>query len=241
MATVVMVIILCVVSTTVGTEARPAQQVQLRGLQVSPPRNTSLSASEYEALLASMGGDTTTQVTSLYRTSVHGTTYGDLLDNVGDAKPLVFVVRKDKYVFGVYVSAGIQLPDDPTDVNSYRSDVWYFSLVGHFPQPTKIEIPQVQLSVDVAGRNGSAVGANMYIDGHLWLGYGGYSDGPPAVPPAADIRSCSQNAYSHISPSEGYMGTVFDDVFHDESYCPQHALLAGEAGSFMADEIVVLH
>ncbi|CEM27068.1 unnamed protein product [Vitrella brassicaformis CCMP3155] len=95
MATVVMVIILCVVSTTVGTEARPAQQVRFRHLQ-GLPDGTSLSASEYEALLGLLGGSRdTTRLTSLYRTSVHGTTYGDLLDNVDDAKPLVFVVRKD--------------------------------------------------------------------------------------------------------------------------------------------------
>ncbi|CEM21903.1 unnamed protein product [Vitrella brassicaformis CCMP3155] len=128
MATVLMMMILCVASTSVATEARPAQQVQLRGLQVSPPRNTSLSASEYEALVGLMGGDDTTQVTSLYRTSVHGTNYSDLLDNVGETKPLVFVVRKDKYVFGVYVSDGIQLPDDLTTWHNYGSDVSWFSV-----------------------------------------------------------------------------------------------------------------
>ncbi|CEL99668.1 unnamed protein product [Vitrella brassicaformis CCMP3155] len=230
----VIMMILCVASTCVGTEARPAQQVRLRGLQVSPPGNTSLTASEYDALVGLLGGllnsSDTTPLTSVYRTSAHGTNYGDLLDRVGDAKPLVLVIRKDKNVFGVYVSAGIQLPDDPTDVNSYRSDVWYFSLVGHFPQPTKIEIPQVQLSVDVAGRNGSAVGANMYIDGHLWLGYGGYSDGPPAVPPAADIRSCFQRTFSDFVP-EDYTGERDDE---------DDAVLAGSA-EFMADEIEVLH
>ena len=41
-------------------------QVHLRGLQVSPPGNTSLSASEYEGLLGLLGNDTT-QLTSLYR------------------------------------------------------------------------------------------------------------------------------------------------------------------------------
>jgi len=42
----------------------------------------------------------------------------DLLDNVGDAKPLLFVVRKDKYAFGVYISADIQEPDNPTNDRS---------------------------------------------------------------------------------------------------------------------------
>ncbi|CEM36483.1 unnamed protein product [Vitrella brassicaformis CCMP3155] len=121
MATVLMMVILCVASTTVATEARPTQQVRLRGLQVSPPDNTSLSASEYEALLALLGGNDTTPLTSLYRTSMHGTTYGDLLDRVGDTKPLVLVIRSGPYVFGVYVSADIQEPDDPTLAKATRN------------------------------------------------------------------------------------------------------------------------
>ncbi|CEM10059.1 unnamed protein product [Vitrella brassicaformis CCMP3155] len=222
MATVLMMMILCVVSTMVGTEARPAQQVRLRGLQVSPPGNTSLSASEYEALLASMGGDTTTQVTSLYRTSVDGTTYGDLLDNVGDAKPLVVVVRKDKYVFGVYVSAGIQLPDDPTSEHWYGSDVWWFSLAGHFPQPTKIDIPPWEQWMRVAGRKANAVEANMYIGRYLVLGeQRGW--------PAAGIRSCEQYTDSDYLP-EGYTGVRGE--FADA--------LMGGSRNFMADEIEVL-
>ncbi|CEL99683.1 unnamed protein product [Vitrella brassicaformis CCMP3155] len=221
--------ILCAVGTCVGTEARPAQEVRLRGLQVSPPGNTSLSASEYEALVGLLGGNDTTPLTSLYRTSVHGTTYGDLLDNVGGAKPLVFVVKKDKYVFGAYVSDGIQLPDDPTG-ESYEEcelpgcDVWYFSLAGHFPQPTKIEIDEWEQSVWVAGRERNAEGANMVIGGFIIFG-----DGYPSDQPAADIRSCFQYTFSGYVP-EGYTGVRDDE---------KDALLGGSL-DFIADEIEVL-
>ena len=42
-------------------------QVHLRRVQVSPPGNTSLSASEYEALLDLMGNENGTKLNSLYR------------------------------------------------------------------------------------------------------------------------------------------------------------------------------
>ncbi|CEM19536.1 unnamed protein product [Vitrella brassicaformis CCMP3155] len=221
----VIMMILCVVGICVGTEATPAQQVPLRGLQVSPPANTSLSASEYEALVGLLGGNDTTPLTSLYRTSVHGTAYGDLLDNVGDAKPLVFVIKKDQYVFGAFISAGIKEPDDPTGSNFYDSDVWWFSLAGHFPQPTKIEIPEYRQWVEVAGRKGNVEGGNVYIGGLLSLGDSGTVDGPPA----ADIRSCYQWTDSEDVP-EDYTGERDGDG---------DAVLGGSQ-EFIADEIEVL-
>mmetsp|Transcript_15353 Transcript_15353/g.36489 ORF Transcript_15353/g.36489 Transcript_15353/m.36489 type:complete len:206 (+) Transcript_15353:77-694(+) len=198
--------------------------------------DTSLSESQYSSLLGLLGNPNM-KLASIYRSSRDGSRYEDLLRCVGDKTGLVFIIRTGRYVFGAYISAGLQLPDDPTSYRTYDSDVWWFSLAGHFLTPTKIEIDQDLQWVRVAGREADECRENVWIHSYLRLGYGESCFGQPA----ADIRSCSQNAYSHISPSEGYMGTVFDDVFHDESYCPQHALLAGEAGSFMADEIVVLH
>ena len=166
---------------------------------------------------------------------MHGTTYGDLLDNVGDAKPLVFVVRKDQYVFGVYISAGIQEPDDPTDWNKYGSDVWYFSLAGHFPQPTKIEIhvPDFVRGMLVAGRKGNVGGSNLEIGGFLSLGSSGKLDGPPA----ADIRSISQFL---MDVPEGYTGVT--GFLPAELYVGERHILPLLGGSylFMADEIEVL-
>jgi len=198
-----MMMILCVVSTMVGTEARPAQQVRLRGLQVSPPGNTSLTASEYDALVGLLGGllnsSDTTPLTSVYRTSAHGTNYGDLLDRVGDAKPIVFVVRNGPHDFGVYISKGLRLPDDPFDSREYESDVWWFSLADAFGGPIKIEIPREEQYVAVAGREGNAdESANVLIGGALWLGWGNYPRGP-----SSDIRSCFQVSDSEYVP-EGY-------------------------------------
>ncbi|CEM34029.1 unnamed protein product [Vitrella brassicaformis CCMP3155] len=189
-------LILCSVAWT----AVKAQQVHLRRVQeASPPDDTSLSASEYEGLLDLLGGNDTTQLTSLYRTSVHGTTYGDLLDRVGDAKPIVFVVRNGPHDFGVYISKGLRLPDDPFDSREYESDVWWFSLADAFGGPIKIEIPREEQYVAVAGREGNAdESANVLIGGALWLGWGNYPRGP-----SSDIRSCFQVSDSEYVP-EGY-------------------------------------
>ncbi|CEL98342.1 unnamed protein product [Vitrella brassicaformis CCMP3155] len=84
-------------------------------------------------------GGTGKSLRSLYRATRDGPSYGDLLRCVGDTKDLVFVVSKGEYVFGAFVSGGLQLPDDPTGVNEYDCDGWQFSLAGHFTKgPTKL-------------------------------------------------------------------------------------------------------
>ncbi|CEL94359.1 unnamed protein product [Vitrella brassicaformis CCMP3155] len=162
---------------------------------VCVPLGSSLTESEFKALRGLIGGQV--KLKSLYRTSLHGSTYDNLLRCVGDKTGLVFVVRKGEYVFGAFISAGLELPDDPTGSNRYDCDVWHFSLAGHFPQPTKIDISR--LAQYVAGREGSLYGASVRIGGGLRLGDDG-SDWP-----AADIRSCFQSTDRNEVP-EGYVG-----------------------------------
>ncbi|CEL94353.1 unnamed protein product [Vitrella brassicaformis CCMP3155] len=212
------------------TEAHLVRRVQQ---QVSPPDGTSLSASEYQGLLDLMGSDNGTElnITSLYRSSVNGTTYDDLLDSVGDAEPLVFVIRKDKYVFGAFINCGLMLPDTPTGMHEYDCDLWWFSLTGHFDTPTKIDIDREDEWVTVAGREGREGSArdrgSVRIGDWLALGDDEHSDQP-----AADIRSCAQRIPSDYVP-EGYTG---------KRDAGGHARLGGSFKNyFMADEIEVLH
>jgi len=249
---------------TCVAEARPpAQQVYERGLQ-GLSGGTSLSASEYEALLGLLGGNDTTRLTSLYRTSVHGTTYDDLLDRVGDAKPLVLVVRNGQYLFGAFINCGILLPDSPTGSSMYPCDVWYYSLAGHFEKPTKIEIPREGQIVHVAGKEGSALGANVRIGGYLHLA----ADSRGSRRPADDIRSCRQYTFSssvRTSCMDTRQQTVADrdtqqmeNLFriHDQNMETIRCIgrqreeqqrraipdnLLGGSSEFMADEIEVLH
>jgi len=186
---------------------------------VNLPEGTSLTQSQYYGLLKLMG-DYTMKLRSLYRTSLHGTAYGDLLDRVGDKTRLVFIIRKDEYVFGASISAGLRLPDDPTDTNHYKCDVLRFSLAGHFAQPTIIEdIPPRYGHVTVAGREGGVFGERVFIGGFLALG--------PWM--TADIRSCQLLTHRDDVPA-GYTGVR--DRF-------DHALLGGSF-EFHADEIEIL-
>ncbi|CEM33982.1 unnamed protein product [Vitrella brassicaformis CCMP3155] len=213
-----------------------AQQVHLRGLQVTPPEGTSLSASEYEGLVGllvqegELGvlGNATTKLTPLYWTAAHGTAWRKVLVRVGDAEPLVFIIRKDNYVFGAFISDRLLLSDDyPTDRREYESDVWLFSLAGHFPQPTKINLYGGGQIVRVAERRGAVYGARVWIGGRfsLAMGYGG--DGRSA---AADIRSCRHYTTGSDVP-EGYTGVKNENGT---------AFLGGSM-EFMADDIEVLH
>ncbi|CEM02010.1 unnamed protein product [Vitrella brassicaformis CCMP3155] len=173
-----------------------------------------------------LGGHTS--LTLIYRASHDGTTYDDLLRCVGDKTGLVFVVRKDRYVFGAFISAGIQLPDDPTSCHEDGCHVWHFSLAGHFPQPTKMD--GTYQRVTVAGREGSAwggVGASVVIGGLLWLSDNGRGSGRPTT----DIRSCHQYIWSHNLPA-GYTGQWGSETVY--------AVLGGSV-CFHADELEVLH
>ncbi|CEM13930.1 unnamed protein product [Vitrella brassicaformis CCMP3155] len=159
---------------------------------VSLPEGTSLTRQEYYGLVGLMG-DHGVKLQSIYRASVHGTTYGDMLRCVGDKRGLVFVVPKGKFKYGAFISAGLELPDDPTDWNAYDCDLWHFSLAGSFPQPTKIDIDREKQYVYVAGREG----------GCLSLGHG-------CDKPTADIRACGQ----HCRMTAGAVGyhAIADDL-----------------------------
>jgi len=199
---------------------------------VRVPAGSSLSVWEYYDLLGVIGGNT--QVTRLlYRASVHGTTYDDLLRCLGDKTGLAFIIRKPPYKFGAFISGGIQLPDGPTDRHNYDCDVWYFSLAGHFDKPMKIDIPRGSQFVQVAGREASTPGgARVWVGGQLHLGLG---DSIGCGPPAADIR-CGQLFMVGWLPA-GYTGER--KAWAPGRGAPQAALLGGRY-FFHADEVEVL-
>ncbi|CEM28907.1 unnamed protein product [Vitrella brassicaformis CCMP3155] len=159
----------------------------------------------------------------IYQSSRDGPSYGDLLRCVGDTKGLVFVIHKPPYTFGAFISAGLQLPDDPTDENIYGCDGWEFSLAGHFSTP-KITTMEGSRTMFVAGREGTGNGAKLEIVGFgVWLGLG--CEGGAAD----DMRSCHHFILSDYLP-EGYVGV------RDE-----HGLAVfGGSQFFMADEVEVL-
>ena len=157
---------------------------------------------------------------SMCRATRDGPSYDDFLRCVGDTMGLVFVIHKDKYVFGASISAGIQLPDDPKGENRYECDVWHFSLSGHFIKgPTRVE-ESGKGAVWVAGREGGCE--------FLCLGCEGGA--------ANDMRSCRQYIPScrqlihRCFAREGYVGAKDKDG----------SAVFGGSEFFMADEVEVL-
>ncbi|CEL99528.1 unnamed protein product [Vitrella brassicaformis CCMP3155] len=178
----------------------------------------------------------------LYKASRDGRCFGDLLRCVGDARGLVFVIRKSQYIFGACMDGSIKAPDDPTAVNEYQCDVWQFSLAGHFHIPTKMDTPRDDgHRVEVAGGEGALYcdsflpsrlrygrprpQAKLTIDGRLWLGYRDEDSGP-----IDDMRSCRHFRSNDVP--DGYL-----DV-RDKTY--GYAILGGSM-EFMADELEVIH
>ncbi|CEM02012.1 unnamed protein product [Vitrella brassicaformis CCMP3155] len=193
------------------------------------PIGSSVGLSYVAHIAKWLGGHTS--LTLIHRSLRDGSAYDDMLRCVGDKRGLVFIIRKDQCVFGAFITAGIRLPDDPTDTKWYKygCDVWWFSLAGHFEQPTKIDIPGREQYVAVAGREGSVYGAYVFIGGGLYLGDGRGSDRP-----AADIRSCAQLTHSRDVPA-GYVGASNS---YQDSY---GSAMLGGSYEFLAFEIEVLH
>ncbi|CEL98330.1 unnamed protein product [Vitrella brassicaformis CCMP3155] len=201
-------------STTDGDDRSPDRQVVT---------GSSLTSTECAALrpVLALGMLDECELTLLYRASRDGAEYGDLLRCVGDAQQLVFVIRKDKYVFGAFISANILVPDHPRGMNRYLCDGWDFSLAGHFPRPTKVG----------EGLAGQMWGDRLPVGGaKLWIGaIGGWLELGCEGGVAADMRSCRHIISSH-RVLEGYVG-VRDEYGR---------ALFGGSEEFMADEVEVI-
>jgi len=191
---------------------------------------SSLRLWEYEGFCLLLG-DRQKKLESLYRASVHGSAYRDLLRLVGNKINLIVLIRKDRYVFGAYTSKGLQPPADATGSNLYRCNVWPYSMIGHFGKVTKIFIPRKHQLVYVDGQSGAAGGVahikiGDYVADHfLWLGYDGQGNGA-----AADIRSCGQRSARQYVP-DGFRGKRDD----------KGRALFGGSELFVADELEILH
>ncbi|CEM31382.1 unnamed protein product [Vitrella brassicaformis CCMP3155] len=107
--------------------------------QLTTAVDGSTVARVYEMFICQWVGTPNKRLRLLYRSTHDGPSYGDLLRCVGSTKGLVFVVRKNQYVFGAYISEGIKLPDAPMLYNRYECGGWQFCLAGNFDTPTKVE------------------------------------------------------------------------------------------------------
>ncbi|CEM17338.1 unnamed protein product [Vitrella brassicaformis CCMP3155] len=148
----------------------------------------------------------------LYKSSRDGFGYGSLLDCVGDASGLLFLVQhSDTHRFAAFVAGPLAQPADPTQEKATSCPVTYYSISGAYDAPTKLNMPvERRRGVIVAGRQGAVTSKDgepvgkLAIDVRdtavLWLGY--------ADPgPAADLSSCAM-CVSKDHLQVGYQGRV---------------------------------
>ncbi|CEM31270.1 unnamed protein product [Vitrella brassicaformis CCMP3155] len=162
----------------------------------------------------------------LSRVTRDGPSHADLLRCVGNAKPLVFVVKRDIYMFGVFASAAIRPPDNPAAVNEYGCAMWEFSLAGHFDTPTLMDDIDPEFGrLEVAGGQNAPM---LRVDG-LTFGVDGQ-----------DVSSCNHSCGRIVGYDmpDGYRGKADGD---------NNALLAGSdqlesphGEFFTADDLEVL-
>ncbi|CEM22863.1 unnamed protein product [Vitrella brassicaformis CCMP3155] len=151
----------------------------------------------------------------------------DIMEN--STGPVVLLVRRNEYIFGCYIEAGIRAPEDGNDVHKYDTDVWFFSLAGHFDDPAarKIPIPKWRQQVVVARRGDESLGSALKV-GHDYLCIGTRETwNEPDW-----IRSCQQ-----AFPEKEFL--CDDDEYQGETDYDDDVLLGG-ATVFEADEIEVL-
>jgi len=183
----------------------------------------------------------------LYRGGEHGWALSKLLECVGDAKGLAFIIRKDEYLFGCHVDGGLTPPADSTTVNTYECPVFFFSLEGHFDEGcTKIPIAANRHRVWVAGTDafdtanmGKAklvIGKALHQSYRLTNGYLRFAhtmaNAGDGADESTDLRSCLQGI-AHYDVPDGYEGAVSDTFDGD-------AVLGGSY-HFQIDDVEVLH
>ncbi|CEM17170.1 unnamed protein product [Vitrella brassicaformis CCMP3155] len=75
----------------------------------------------------------------LYKSSRDGFGHGSLLDCVGDASGVLFLVQhNDTHRFGAFVPGPLEQPADPTQHKFTRCPMTYYSISGAYDAPTKL-------------------------------------------------------------------------------------------------------
>ncbi|CEM17346.1 unnamed protein product [Vitrella brassicaformis CCMP3155] len=141
--------------------------------------------------------------TLLYSSTRDGGDFGTMMDKVGDASGLLFLVNhNDTHRFGSFVGGQLKSPAD----GKYKVPLFFISISGAYGQVTKVPIPEARQWVGVAGHDASirfstASRGKMTIAlGYLWVALG--SPGP-----ADDVRSMYQWVEKDDLPA-GYLGRL---------------------------------
>ncbi|CEM16998.1 unnamed protein product [Vitrella brassicaformis CCMP3155] len=190
------------------------------------------SAQEWVSVLVDIMDKPTCSPSLLFKSSRDGDDFGTMVDKVGDASGLLFLINhNDTHRFGAFVNGQLKPPADPTHTSGlYKVQQFLISISGAYGQVTKIPIPTARQTVHVAGRDAFIKSSNEDSRGKLCLGSGylWFAWGSPG--PADDVRSMNQWVKTQDLP-DGYLGQFNSDG---------NGTLAG-AWTFTAKEVEIWH
>ncbi|CEM19311.1 unnamed protein product [Vitrella brassicaformis CCMP3155] len=181
------------------------------GIKKEEFRTSIASASEVKRVLTMMD-KRDRQLKLLYKMSRDGAAYTDLLNGVGDASGLLFVIQDGStHKFSAFIDGPLAQPADPTRHKVSRCPISLYSISGAYDAPTKIPLPaEKPQSVAVAGREGAVLGSSGQSSGNVYIGEMGAAVlwlGKAEPGPAADLRSCHVwVTEAHLPP--GYRGAM---------------------------------
>ncbi|CEM17318.1 unnamed protein product [Vitrella brassicaformis CCMP3155] len=149
----------------------------------------------------------------LYSSTRDGGHFGTMVDKVGDASGLLFLINhNDTHRFGAFVGGQLKSPADPTRTSgSYKVPTSFISISGAYAKITKIPIPEAKQRAAVAGRDASIKASNIDYRGKLAIGRGYLWFGWASPFPADDVRSMNQWVKKEHLPMDGYLGQLNDD------------------------------
>ncbi|CEM17321.1 unnamed protein product [Vitrella brassicaformis CCMP3155] len=151
----------------------------------------------------------------LYKSSRDGGDFGTMMDKVGDASGLLFLINhNDTHRFGAFVDGQLKPPADPTQISAnYKVQQFLISISGAYPKITKVPLPEVRQWVGVAGSDASINASNTDSRGKLFLGNGYLWFAWASPGPVDDVRSMTQWIREKDDLPDGYLGQ-FNDQNH---------------------------
>jgi len=115
-----------------------------------------LTERQHDALVGWLGGDKKA-LRRLYKASADGWSYGNFLRCVGNVTGFGILIHKGEYIFGCHINDRIRQPKDSSSWEWYQCPVSWFSLAGHYDQPTRLRDFEKH-NIFVAGKYGSVDG-----------------------------------------------------------------------------------
>mmetsp|Transcript_39726 Transcript_39726/g.113253 ORF Transcript_39726/g.113253 Transcript_39726/m.113253 type:complete len:456 (+) Transcript_39726:180-1547(+) len=203
-------------------QAQLARDGEMYGLKIEKVYKPILTDEDMQAVIDMTNKRQPTK-RLLYKSSRDTWSFGSLLDSVGDASGLLFVMQYSATnKSGFFLDGQLNLPPKPTGEMKTYCPIFFYSASGPYQTATKVPIPEDAQAVLVGGRLGAVMDnlkrrvANLFIGGDstdsagLWLGFQLPTDPRLSDGPAPDLSHyCTWVKEGHLP--EGYTGSIDED------------------------------